>query len=384
MRGAVSVLGSTGSVGTQTLEVCRSLDIPVAAVAANRNADLLEAQAREFSVPLCAVMDEGAAADLRIRLRDTKTRVVSGTEGFLEAASAPEADTVVTAVMGTVGLLPTMAAVREKKRIALANKETLVCAGSLVTAAAKARGAEILPVDSEHSAIFQCLAAGRREDLERILLTGSGGPFRGWSARRLETVTPEMALRHPNWSMGRKITVDSATLMNKGLEYIEAMHLFSVRPDQIRVVIHPQSVIHSLVEFRDGSVIAQMGAPDMRIPIQYALTWPARVPGPARRLDLTEAAALTFEEPDPETFGCLRIAMACAQRTGAACAVMNGANEEAVALFLEEKLSFPGICRTVEAAVDALGGLPAGSVEEVLEADRAARRFVKEHSGKAI
>ena len=384
MPGAISILGSTGSIGTQTLDVCRSLSIPVAAIAANRNVDLLEAQAREFSVPLCAVTDEKAASELRIRLGDTKTRVVSGMEGITEAAAAPEAGTVVTAVMGTVGLLPTMAAIAEKKRIALANKETLVCAGSLVMAAAKTRGAEILPVDSEHSAIFQCLAAGRREDLERILLTGSGGPFRGWTAEKLETVTPEMALRHPNWSMGRKITVDSATLMNKGLEYIEAMHLFSVRPEEIRVVIHPQSVIHSLVEFRDGSVIAQMGAPDMRIPIQYALTWPARVPGPARRLDLASAGSLTFEEPDTATFGCLRLAMECATRKTAACAVMNGANEEAVALFLEEKLSFPGIARTVGAAVEALGGMPAGSVEEVLEADRAARQFVIEHSGKAI
>ena len=384
MSGAISILGSTGSIGTQTLDVCRSLQIPVAAIAANRSVDILETQAREFSVPLCAVMDEKAASVLRTRLRDTRTRVVSGIEGFSEAAAAPEADTVVTAVMGTVGLLPTMAAIRERKRIALANKETLVCAGSLVMAATGEQGAEILPVDSEHSAIFQCLAAGRREDLERILLTGSGGPFRGWTAEKLDSVTPEMALRHPNWSMGRKITVDSATLMNKGLEYIEAMHLFSVRPEEIRVVIHPQSVIHSLVEFRDGSVIAQLGAPDMRIPIQYALTWPERVPGPARRLDLTACGSLTFEEPDTETFGCLRLAMECAPRKTAACAVMNGANEEAVALFLEEKLSFQGIARAVGAAVEALGGMPAGSAEEILEADRAARRFIKEHSRKAI
>ena len=376
MNQAVSVLGATGSIGTQTLDVCEKLNIPVCAIAAGRDAAALEAQARKFGVKLAVLNDEAAARDLKTRLADTSVRVASGMEGLCEAAAMEEAETVVTAVVGTVGLLPTMDAIRAKKRIALANKETLVCAGRIVMQAAKEYGAEILPVDSEHSAIFQCIEAGRRQDVKRILLTGSGGPYRGKKREELLDVTKAQTLKHPNWAMGPKITVDSATLMNKGLEYIEAMHLFGAKTEEIRVVIHPQSVVHSLVEYRDGSVIAQLGAPDMRVPIQYALTWPERVEGPAKKLDLTKVGSLTFEEPDTETFGCLRLAMETAEKPGAACAVMNAANEAAVGLYLEEKIGFLQICDLVTKAVDALGHLPADSVEQVLAADREARKFI--------
>ncbi len=373
MKHAISVLGSTGSIGTQTLDVCRTLGIPVSAIAAGRSGKALEEQAREFGVKLAVLMDEEAARDLRVRLADTDTKVLSGMGGLCEAAAETDAETVVTAVMGTVGLLPTMEAIRQKKRIALANKETLVCAGRLVMQAAKAHGAEIIPVDSEHSAIFQCMNAGRREDVQRILLTGSGGPYRGKCREALKTVTKAQTLKHPNWAMGPKITVDSATLMNKGLEYIEAMHLFGARAAEIKVVIHPQSVVHSLVEYRDGSVIAQLGAPSMRVALQYALTWPERVAGPANKLELTKIAALTFEEPDLETFGCLALAMETAEKPGAACAVMNAANEAAVGLYLEDKIGFLDICDLVRKVTEELGNLPANSVEEVLAADKLAR-----------
>jgi len=381
MKQAVSILGATGSIGTQTLDVCRTLGIPVAAIAAGRDAAKLERQAREFGVKLAVLSDEAAARDLKTRLADTSVRVLSGMEGLCEAAATEQAQTVVTAVVGTVGLLPTMEAIRAGKRIALANKETLVCAGRLVMDAAKMHGAEILPVDSEHSAIFQCIHAGRRQDVHRILLTGSGGPYRGKKRESLLNVTKAQTLKHPNWAMGPKVTVDSATLMNKGLEYIEAMRLFGASAEEIRVVIHPQSIVHSLVEYRDGSVIAQLGAPDMRVPIQYALTWPERVEGPANKLDLTKVGALTFEEPDTETFGCLRLAMETAEKPGAACAVMNAANEAAVGLYLAEKIGFLQICDLVTAAVETLGAMPANSVEAVLAADREARQFIYELKG---
>ena len=381
MKQAVSILGATGSIGTQTLDVCRTLGIPVAAIAAGRDAAKLERQAREFGVKLAVLSDEAAARDLKTRLADTSIRVLSGMKGLCEAAATEQAQTVVTAVVGTVGLLPTMEAIRAGKRIALANKETLVCAGRLVMDAAKMHGAEILPVDSEHSAIFQCIHAGRRQDVHRILLTGSGGPFRGKKRESLLNVTKAQTLKHPNWAMGPKVTVDSATLMNKGLEYIEAMRLFGASAEEIRVVIHPQSIVHSLVEYRDGSVIAQLGAPDMRVPIQYALTWPERVEGPANKLDLTKVGALTFEEPDTETFGCLRLAMETAEKPGAACAVMNAANEAAVGLYLAEKIGFLQICDLVTAAVETLGAMPANSVEAVLAADREARQFIYELKG---
>lgn len=382
MTRTVTILGSTGSVGTQTVDVCRALGIGVDAITANSQVRLAEEQARLLHPRLAVMADERAAVDLRIRLADTSVRVLSGPEGVCEAAAGP-ADTVVSAVVGTAGLLPTMAAIREGKRIGFANKETLVCAGRLVTAAAEKYGAQLLPVDSEHSAIFQCLQAGNRRDAVRLLLTCSGGPYRGWSRERLEReAVPERTLQHPTWSMGDKITVDCATLMNKGLEYIEAMRLFQARTDEIRVLIHPQSIVHSLVEYADGSVIAQLGAPDMRIPIQYALTWPDRVPGPARKLDLSRAAALTFEEPDLETFGCLRLGMEAADKSDGVCAVLNGANEAAVALYLQKKIRFTDICDRVEEALRILHPEDASSLEDVLAADRAARRIVTENAAQ--
>jgi 1-deoxy-D-xylulose-5-phosphate reductoisomerase len=296
--------------------------------------------------------------------------------GLLEAASLPEADTVLAAMSGAVGLKPALRAIEAGKKLALANKETLVCAGELVTAAAKARGVPLLPVDSEHSAIFQCLQGAG--EVKRILLTASGGPFRSLDAAALEKVKKEDALRHPNWRMGPKITVDSATLMNKGLEFIEAMWLFGLRPEQITVLVHPQSVVHSAVEFADGAVIAQLGTPDMRLPIQLALTWPERKPCPAPALDLTKTPPLTFEEPDLVRFPCLKLAMDCAGRRGTAdCAVMNAANEEAVRAFLEGRTGFTEIYRLVARTLEALSGLPGRSLEEIVAADEAARRYTR-------
>ena len=373
----ISLLGSTGSIGRQTVEVAEALGLPVAALAAGRDAALLEAQARRLRPRLAVLFDEAAARELKTRLADTPVRVASGMEGLLEAAALPEADTVVAAVSGAVGLRPALTALEAKKRLALANKETLVCAGELVMRAAREHGAELLPVDSEHSAIFQCLHGNPPP--ARILLTASGGPFRGKKAAELAGVKRDDALKHPIWSMGAKITVDSATLMNKGLELIEAMHLFGLPPERITVLIHPQSVVHSAVEFADGSVLAQMGAPDMRLPIQLALTWPERVPGPAQRLDLFSAPALTFEQPDTETFRALALARELAGHRGTAdCCVMNAANEVAVAAFLRDEIGFLDIYRVVEAAVGRLSGLPAGSLEDVLAADEAARRTAEE------
>lgn len=371
--GMISILGSTGSIGTQTVEVARALSIPVAAVAAGKSVDKLEEQARLLHPRLAVAYDEAAARELKTRLADTPVRVASGMEGLLEAAALPEAGTVVAAMSGAVGLRPALAALKTGKRLAFANKETLVCAGELVMAAAREHGAELLPVDSEHSAIFQCLNGNG--PAARILLTASGGPFRGKKAAELRHVTRADALKHPNWSMGAKITVDSATLMNKGLELIEAMHLFQMPPEKITVLVHPQSVVHSAVELPDGSVIAQLGAPDMRLPIQLALTWPARVPGPARRLDLFSAPALTFEEPDGETFRALPLARELAGHRGTAdCCVMNAANEMAVAAFLRDEIGFLDIVRVVEEVCAALAGLPAAELEDVLAADGAARR----------
>ena len=376
MNRKITILGSTGSIGRQSLEVIDALGGRVTALTANKSIGLLEEQIRKYRPELAAVYDEACAADLRVRVADTDTRVVSGIDGLVEAASLPQADTVITAVMGMVGLKPTMAAIREKKRIALANKETLVCAGHIVMAAAREYGAEIVPVDSEHSAIFQCLEAGKPREVKRILLTASGGPFRGWSYDRLKTVKKGDALKHPNWAMGQKITIDSATMMNKGLEFIEAMHLFGVTPDMIKILVHPQSIVHSAVEFADNSVIAQMGPPDMRIPIQYALTYPDRAEGVARELDLLTVGTLTFEKPDPDTFKCLGLAMRCAGRKDAACAVMNGANEAAVDLFLRDKIGFTDIFEHVNEAVDRLGTMSAGTIDEVIAADGEARSLV--------
>ena len=376
---SISILGCTGSIGRQTAAVAQHLGIRVAALTANRKIDLLEQQARLFHPSFVAVYDEDAAKAFKTAVADTDIRVGSGIEGLIEAATLAESDCVVTAVSGAVGLKPTLAAIDAKKRIALANKETLVCAGEIVMARAKARGAEIVPVDSEHSAIFQCLMGRGESELHKILLTGSGGPFRGRRREELEGITPEEAVRHPNWSMGAKISVDSSTLMNKGLEFVEAMHLFSVRPEDIQVVIHPQSVIHSMVELVDGTVIAQLGVPDMGLPIQLALTWPERKPSPFQRLDFWSLRDLSFSQPDLENFPCLRLAMDCAREGGLASCVMSAANEVAVHSFLAHRLGFNQIYDAAAAAVEALGHAPASDLETILEADLAARAFVKEH-----
>ena len=372
----LSVLGSTGSIGRQTLEVAKSLDLPVAAITVNRSAALAEEQARLFRPKLIAAADQSAAADLKVRLADTPIRVAGGREGLLEAASLPEADTVVTAVVGIAGLEPTLAAIRAGKRIALANKETLVCAGELVMGEAKRWGAEIVPVDSEHSAIFQCLQGAHRGEVRRLIITASGGPFYGEDRKALSLVTREQALKHPNWTMGAKITIDSATLMNKGLEFIEAMRLYELPPEKINIAVHRESIVHSLVEYCDGAVLAQLGSADMRLPIQYALTWPERVPGPAKPLDLFSCPPLTFGKPDLETFGCLRLALECAGQGGTSTAILNGANEEAVGLFLQDKISFLQIEELVAKALDKVPTVQNPGLETILAADAQARRAV--------
>ena len=378
MTKTIALLGSTGSIGRQTLEVVRELKLRVVALAAHSSVDLMEAQAREFGPRLAVLYDKAAAEELRQRLRDTDIEVLSGPEGLLAAAQAEEADTVVTAVVGSVGLEPTLAAIRLGRRIALANKETLVCAGELVMAAAKEYGADIVPVDSEHSAIFQCLqGCVDRREIKRLILTCSGGPFFGKSYDELETMTPAHALKHPNWNMGAKITIDSATLMNKGLEVIEAMRLYGLPLEQVDAVVHRQSVIHSLVEFRDGAVLAQLGTPDMKLPIRYAMTWPQRAASPEEPLDLLSCGALTFAPIDEEAFRCFAIARQCAREGGTACAIMNAANEEAVWAFLRGKNSFNGIHRTVEAALNKVTVKYQPSLADILEADRLAREAAR-------
>ena len=377
MRRILSILGSSGSIGRQALDVAAVCGHEVAAITVNRSAPMAEEQARRFRPRLAVAVDEDAAADLRTRLADTEVKVLSGREGLLEAASLPGADTVVTAIVGVAGLRPTLAAIDGGKRIALANKETLVCAGELVMERAKEKGAEIVPVDSEHSAIFQCLQGCRdRGEVRRLILTASGGPFFGWSREELAGVTKAQALKHPNWAMGAKITIDSATLMNKGLEFIEAMRLYAVPPEQIQIVVHRESIIHSLVEFGDGAILAQLGSADMRLPIQYALTWPERTPGPAKPLDLLSCPPLTFQRPDPDAFRCLGLALECAERGGTSTAILNGANEAAVGLFLEDKIGFLDIPRLVEEALARVPVLDGPGLDEILEADRAARQAV--------
>ena len=376
----ISILGSTGSIGRQSLEAAAHLGIPVTALAAEKNIELLEQQARRFSPRLVAVYDPAAAKALGLALADTPVRVLSGMEGLIEAAAAPESDCVVTAVSGSVGLRPTLAAIDAGKRIALANKETLVCAGALVMARAAAAGAEIIPVDSEHSAIFQSLGGHLRHPaLRRILLTASGGPFRGLSRAETYHKTPAEALRHPNWSMGAKITVDSATMMNKGLELIEAMHLFGAAPEQIEILIHPQSLVHSGVAFIDGSVVVQLAQPDMGLPIQYALTYPERAPSMCPTLDLLHAPDLHFEAPDPKNFPCLALAQAAARRGGTAPCVLSAANEAAVGLFLSERIPFGAIAACVAAALDSISMIDRPTLEDVFASDRAARNYVMEH-----
>ena len=379
MKRTLSILGSTGSIGRQTLDVAQACGHQVAALTVTRSVELAEQQARQFQPQLVVAVDESAAQDLKQRLADTSIRVVGGREGLMEAATLPQADTVVTAVVGIAGLEPTLAAIGQGKRIALANKETLVCAGDLVMRRAEEKGAEIVPVDSEHSAIFQCLQGCKdRGEVKRLIITASGGPFFGKTREELEHVTRAQALRHPNWAMGAKITIDSATLMNKGLEFIEAMRLYHMPPQQIQVVVHRESIIHSLVEFNDGAILAQLGTADMRVPIQYALTWPERTPGPATPLDLLTCPPLTFAKPDPDTFRCLGLALECAQKGGTSTAILNGANEVAVELFLEEKISFLDIARLVEGALERVASKPADTLEDVLEADRAARQAVRD------
>ena len=378
---SISILGCTGSIGRQTVDVAEHMGMPVAALAASRSVKLLEEQARRLKPKLCAVYDESAARDFKIAVADTDIRVVSGIEGRIEAATLDAADCVVTAVSGAIGLKPTLAAIDARKRIALANKETLVCAGELVMRRAKERGAEIVPVDSEHSAIFQCLMGRGAGELKKLLLTGSGGPFRGMPRAALEDVTPAQAVKHPNWKMGAKISVDSATMMNKGLEFIEAMHLFSVTPDDIQVVIHPQSVIHSMVELVDGTVIAQLGTPDMRLPIQLALSYPERVDAISDTLDFYTLGELSFFAPDLENTPCLRLAMDAARTGGTAACVMSAANEEAVHMFLDGRLGYNRIYDCAAAAVEAVGVVHDADLDAILEADAAARRFARENYG---
>ena len=375
---AISVLGCTGSIGRQTIAAAEHIGLPVAALTAQRKIDLLEEQARRLHPKFVAVYDEEAAKLFKIAVADTDIRVGSGMEGLLEAATLPEADCVVTAVSGAVGLKPTLEAIEKGRRICLANKETLVCAGEIVMRKAQECSAEIVPVDSEHSAIFQCLTGRRKGELKKILLTGSGGPFRGWTREQTKDVTPAQAIAHPNWSMGAKISVDSATMMNKGLEFIEAMHLFSVTPDDIEVLIHPESVIHSMVELVDGTVIAQLGVPDMELPIQYALTYPRRTESLSERLDFTKLTkGLTFQAPDFEKLPCLALAIRCARTGGTAPAVMNAANEVAVHLFLDGKIGYNDIYDYVIETVETLGVSPAHDLDTLIAADHAARETVR-------
>lgn len=372
----IVILGSTGSIGTQTIDILDSVEANVCAISVNTNIERAEQQARLLHPSLVAVYNEEKAAALRQKLADTDIRVVAGMDGLIEAATLPEADVIVTAVVGMVGLLPTLAAIDVGKDIALANKETLVCAGQIVMRRAKEKGVAILPVDSEHSAIFQCLQGAAGNPIHRILLTASGGPFFGMSAQQLRHVTKQQALRHPNWNMGAKITIDSASMMNKGLELIEAMWLYDVEPDDIDIVVHRESIVHSAVEFADGSVIAQMGNPDMRLPIQYALTYPKRVPCKVPPLDLPRQHNLTFFAPDEEAFPALGLARRAAASRGNVGAVMNGANEAAVALFLQDRIPFYRIAELVWEAMDTVDYLPEITVDDVLESDRAAREIV--------
>ena len=380
MMKCVSVLGSTGSIGRQSLDIISRLEgIQVAALTAGTSAALMAQQCRQFRPVLAVMATEEAAGELKELIKDLPTRINWGEEGLIEAATLPEVDCVITAVVGMVGLKPTLAAIRAKKRIGLANKETLVCAGELLMAEARKHSCEIIPVDSEHSAIFQCLMGSRDpKEIKRLILTCSGGPFFAKTAEELKTVTKADALKHPNWKMGAKITIDCATLMNKGLEVIEAMRLYDMPLEKVDVVIHRQSIVHSMVEFVDGAVMAQMGTPDMRLPIQLALTYPERVTCPVDALDLIGCGPLSFLPPNLERFPCLALAMECAKRGGNACAVMNGANEEAVAKFLTDEIGFYDIYRLVKQAVDAVPYVECPTLEQILESDRLAREAVRQ------
>ena len=375
----VSILGSTGSIGRQSLDIISRMEgVRVIALTAGSSVELMAQQCMEFHPELAVMATEEAACQLREALSDLDIRVSWGEAGLVEAATIAEAECVITAVVGMVGLKPTLAAIRAGKRIGLANKETLVCAGELVMAEAEKYNVEIIPVDSEHSAIFQCLMGNTdRREVKRLILTCSGGPFYNKTPEELETVTKADALKHPNWKMGAKITIDCATLMNKGLEVIEAMRLYRMPLEQVSVLVHRQSIVHSMVEFVDGAVMAQMGAPDMRLPIQLALTYPQRLDCPVDPLDLTACGALTFAHPDLERFPCLALAYACAKKGGTACPAMNGANEEAVAMYLRDEIGFYDIYRLVSAAVEAVPFVQEPTLEQILEADRLAREAVR-------
>ena len=380
MVSCISILGSTGSIGRQTLDIVKHLNISVAALTAGTSVERMAEQCRQFHPKLAVMADEASACKLREALSDLPVEIAWGEEGLIRAATMEEADCVITAVVGMLGLKPTLAAIEKSKRIGLANKETLVCAGELVMAAAKRCGSEIIPVDSEHSAIFQCLmGCDDPKEIKRIILTCSGGPFFGMEKEAVARMTRADALKHPNWKMGPKITVDCATLMNKGLEVIEAMRLYDLPLEKVDVVIHRQSIVHSFVEFTDGAVMAQMGAPDMRLPIQLAMTYPQRMECVVDPLDLTKCGSLTFCEPDMETFPCLALARACAKQGGTACPVMNGANEEAVAMFLRDEIGFYDIYDRVNYALSVVPFIQNPTLEEILEADRLARLAVKNY-----
>lgn len=378
MKG-IALLGSTGSIGTQSLDVCRMHGYRVVCLTANRCVDLMEAQIREFRPDLVSMMDPVAADDLRTRVADTGTKVLSGMDGLIECATYSGADTVLNAVVGMVGLQPTLAAIQAKKTLALANKETLVAGGHLVTNTAKAYGVDILPVDSEHSAIFQCLQGSPEKGaVKKLILTASGGPFFGKTLAELENVTAADALKHPNWDMGAKITIDSATMMNKGLEFIEAKWLFNMPIDAIDIVVHRESVVHSAIAYQDNSVIAQLGVPDMRIPIQYALTYPQRLPSPVQELSLVDYGKLTFYAPDYDTFRCINVCKDAIAAGGLRPAAANGANEESVRLFLNGKIKFTDIAVLNRAAMEACPQVADYTLDDVLQADRAARDYVIE------
>lgn len=378
MKG-IALLGSTGSIGTQSLDVCRMHGYRVVCLTANRRVDLMETQIREFRPDLVSMMDPVAADDLRSRVADTGTKVLSGMDGLIECATYSGADTVLNAVVGMVGLQPTLAAIQAKKTLALANKETLVAGGHLVTNTAKAYGVNILPVDSEHSAIFQCLQGSPEKGaVKKLILTASGGPFFGKNLAELENVTAADALKHPNWDMGAKITIDSATMMNKGLEFIEAKWLFDMPIDAIDIVVHRESVVHSAIAYQDNSVIAQLGVPDMRIPIQYALTYPQRLPSPVQELSLVDYGKLTFYAPDYDTFRCINVCKDAIAAGGLRPAAANGANEESVRLFLNGKIKFTDIAVLNRAAMEACPQVADYTLDDVLQADRAARDYVIE------
>ena len=378
MKG-IALLGSTGSIGTQSLDVCRMHGYRVVCLTANRRVDLMETQIREFRPDLVSMMDPIAADDLRTRVADTGTKVLSGMDGLIECATYSGADTVLNAVVGMVGLQPTLAAIQAKKTLALANKETLVAGGHLVTNTAKAYGVDILPVDSEHSAIFQCLQGSPEKGaVKKLILTASGGPFFGKTLAELENVTAADALKHPNWDMGAKITIDSATMMNKGLEFIEAKWLFDMPIDAIDIVVHRESVVHSAIAYQDNSVIAQLGVPDMRIPIQYALTYPQRLLSPVQELSLVDYGKLTFYAPDYDTFRCINVCKDAIAAGGLRPAAANGANEESVRLFLNGKIKFTDIAVLNRAAMEACPQVADYTLDDVLQADRAARDYVIE------